>query len=113
MTMWGSSRTTEIQHNSASACNIITDEPAFITKTDIENEGKEIWTEISPSDNHQDAVKATPVSMLAPGTTVRIQPMDRNGGWSEEHFHDDLCLPSGSDLSRGFVVTLEGKGYHE
>lgn len=47
---------------------------------------------------------------LAEGTTIRVAPMERSrGGWDEEHFHEHLRLPEGSNVGKGMVVMLEGE----
>ena len=47
---------------------------------------------------------------LAPGTTIRVAPVERShGGWSPEHFHDVLRLPESAKVGRGVVVLLEAR----
>ena len=96
--MYNSSRVTEIEHHSASACRY--------EESNIEvspNEDGQWQEDESPS-------SALPVVKLKSGTTIRVSPIERKcGGWDNEHFHEDLKLPTESNYSLGMVVTFEGK----
>jgi hypothetical protein len=50
---------------------------------------------------------------IAPGTTVRVPPMERTyGGWSADHFHERLRVPEGTTTGKGggaIFVFLESR----
>ena len=49
-------------------------------------------------------------TMLTEGTSIRVAPMEKSrGGWDDEHFHEHLRLPEGSNVGKGMVVMLEGE----
>ena len=99
--MYNSSRVTEIEHHSASACGY---EESNIEVSSSNGEGQ--WQEESSSSTSS----VLPVVKLKSGTTIRVSPIERKcGGWDNEHFHENLKLPSDSNHSLGMVVTLEGK----
>jgi hypothetical protein len=60
-----------------------------------------------------------PCQALAEGTTMRVAPMERSsGGWSPDHFHEHLRLPTattttggGAGIKGGIVVLLEAMAH--
>lgn len=104
-TMLASSRIREVEHRSASAC---TYESSTVSIT------PDAWTIKSPDDadditaDDVDDATTTKCSLLSPGTTIRVAPMERaTSGWSTEHFHQNLKLPDGSNVGRGIIVQFE------
>ncbi|KAL7532007.1 hypothetical protein ACHAWF_003985 [Thalassiosira exigua] len=56
-------------------------------------------------------VERVECAALAPGTTVRVPPLERTrGGWSSDNFHPSLRLPQGCSPGKGLVVTFEAMG---
>lgn len=122
-TSFASSRTREVEHRSASACKYESGSviiPSFFSRDDDDNIGGsssendwKIKSKNETSDDDQEDENEGHVEkcmMMASGTTVRVAPMERSrGGWDDEHFHEHLRLPEGSNVGKGMVVMLEGE----
>lgn len=96
----------EVEQSSLSISTIQTDKSLYIQQDKTTQQ----WIETSSKsdDNNNGEYSETPMSSLAPGTTIRIQPMEWYcGGWADEHFNEYLKLPSGSQISKGIVVKLQ------
>ncbi len=118
---FASSRTREIEHRSASACKFETGSVVIPASFSHEADGTIVdWkikskheTSDDDDDDDDDDVNEEHVAkcmMLASGTTVRVAPMERSrGGWDDEHFHEHLRLPEGSNIGKGLVVMFEGE----
>ena len=131
---YASSRTREVEHRSASACTF---ESATVSIT-ANNDGS--WKLATSNDDfaslnipsdkmanyaagestaesivtNGDDVNGTKLvkcQTLAPGTTIRVPPMEReSGGWSSSNFHEHLRLPPDAKPGKGMVVQLQAMG---
>eukprot|EP00571_Detonula_confervacea_P015600 CAMPEP_0172308350 /NCGR_PEP_ID=MMETSP1058-20130122/8971_1 /TAXON_ID=83371 /ORGANISM="Detonula confervacea, Strain CCMP 353" /LENGTH=769 /DNA_ID=CAMNT_0013020741 /DNA_START=39 /DNA_END=2345 /DNA_ORIENTATION=+ len=124
---YASSRVREVEHRSASACTYETTTVAINNdgwKISAQGENNDFSSVGIPADKMADyaaggesimtegdninGTKLVKAQSLAPGTTIRVSPMERSsGGWSTDHFSPNLRLPEGITPGKGMVILLE------